>query len=52
MYIILKKHNKKEFDNIVLTSINKYIELICNVSKNIEELASHSRLEYNEEVKT
>lgn len=55
-YIKTKNCNKhfileKELDNIVLTSINKYIELICNVSKNIEELASYSRLEYNEEVK-
>lgn len=41
---------EKELDNIVLTSINKYIELICNASKNIEELASYSRLECNEEV--
>lgn len=54
-YVKTKKCNKhyileKELDNIVKKTINEYIELICNVEKQINEFTSFSKYKYNEEL--
>lgn len=55
-YIRTKKCNKhyileSELDEIVLTTLNNYIDLICEIRKKIEDTVSFSRIEYNSEVK-
>lgn len=55
-YIKTKNCNKhyiseKELDEIVLLSLNKYIELICEVKNKIDDTVSYSKVEYNNEVK-
>ena len=55
-YIKTKKCNKhyiseKELDEIVLVSLNKYIDLICEVKNKINDIVSYSKIEYNNEVK-
>ena len=42
---------EKELDEIVLISLNKFIELVCNVEKQIDDTVSVSKAEYNEELK-
>lgn len=42
---------EKEVDEIVLNALNKYIELICDVSDKLENLISNSQIEYNNEIK-
>jgi len=55
-YIKSKKCNKhyileKELDDIVIKSINKYIDLVCEIDKKIDNEISYSKIEYNNEVK-
>jgi len=42
---------EKELDKIVLESINKYIELVCNVGNKIDNVISNSSIEYNKEAR-
>lgn len=56
-YIKTKKCKKehyileKELDETVLTSLNKYISMICEIDNKIEDIISYSKIEYNNEVK-
>ena len=55
-YIKTKQCNKhyikeKELDQIVLSSINKYIELVCDIGEKIDNTISNSSIKYNEEAK-
>ena len=43
--------NEKMLKEIVLSSINKYIELMCDLNKKINEVVKESSIEYNEEIK-
>ncbi|MBE6153223.1 MAG: recombinase family protein [Firmicutes bacterium] len=42
---------EQEVDEIVLKILNLHIDLVCDVSKKIEDTVSFSRIEYNAEVK-
>lgn len=55
-YVNTKKCNKhyiqeKELDEEVLESLNKYIDLVCDIDKKIDDIVSFSRVEYNEKLK-
>ena len=55
-YVKTKKCNKhyileKELDNIVLESLNKHIELVCEIDTKIDDVVSTSKVEYNSELK-
>ena len=55
-YLKTKNCNKhyileKELDKMVLEIINKYIELVCDIDKKIEDTISSSRIEYDEKIK-
>ncbi|MBO4246077.1 MAG: recombinase family protein [Bacilli bacterium] len=55
-YVKTKKCNKhfiqeKELDEVVLATINKYIELICDVGKKIDDVVYYTKVEYNKEIK-
>lgn len=55
-YLKTKKCSKhyileRELDNIVLETLNKYIEMVCNIDNKIDEVVSYSKIEYNLETK-
>lgn len=55
-YINTKNCNKhyileKELDDIVLETLNKHIQLVCDIENKIDDLISFSKVEYNIEVK-
>ncbi len=55
-YIKTKKCNKhyiteKELDETVLYTINKYINMICELDEKIEDIVNYSKIDYDEEVK-
>ena len=55
-YVKTKNCNKhyileKELDNIILESLNKHIELVCEVGTKIDDVVSVSKIEYNSKLK-
>ena len=55
-YIKTKQCNKhyiqeKELDEIILSTLNQHIELVCNIKEKIDDTISLSRAEYNAEIK-
>lgn len=55
-YIKTKNCNKhyileKELDKIVIESLNKYLEIMCEIDEKIEDIISMSNVEYNVEIK-
>lgn len=51
-----KKCNKhyiteKELDETVLYTINKYINMICELDEKIEDIVNYSKIDYDEDVK-
>ncbi len=55
-YLKTKNCNKhyipeKELDDIVLMTLNKHIELVCDIATKIDDIVSTSKIEYNAEIK-
>lgn len=55
-YLKTKNCNKhyileKELDDIVLLTLNKHIELVCDIATKIDDIVSESKMEYNAEIK-
>ena len=49
--VLYNKNHIKELDDIVLETLNKHIQLVCDIENKIDDLISFSKVEYNIEVK-
>ena len=50
-YITNDDKTEKKLNNVVLITINKYINLLCEIDDKVNEILIKSKLKYNGEIK-